>query len=172
MAIKDKMLNLEDVFSRKKSQREVAEFLLRKGIRISGGGKLFLGEVEISNAAIARALGLDRRVVTATINALLGDPKLKRIFTKLDSTLLLRDVAGELGFGAIEIIPTDAGSKGIIAGVAGIIADADISVRQIITDDPMFKNAEMIVVTERPVPGELIDRILEVAGVEKVIVLG
>lgn len=169
--ISQKMLNMENIFYRRKSQRKVAEFLLRRGIRISDEGKLFSGEIEISNAAIARALDLDRRVVTATVDAILAEPKLRRIFTRLDSTLLLRDVAPELNFGAIEIIPTDASSKGIIAGVTRIIADAGISVRQIITDDPMFKNAEMTVVTEKPIPRDLIDRILELPGIKKVIVL-
>lgn len=165
------MLNLENIFSQKKSQRKVAEFLLRKGIRISEEKKLFFGEIEISNSAIARAMDLDRRVVTATIDTILKEPRLKKIFGRLDSILLLRDVAPELNFGAIEIIPTDAASKGIIANVTRIIADAGISVRQITTDDPMFKNAEMTVVTEKPIPRELIDRILKLPEIKKVIVL-
>ncbi|MEA3255423.1 MAG: amino acid-binding protein [Candidatus Altiarchaeota archaeon] len=165
------MLNLENIFSRKKSQRKVAKFLLRKGIRVSGDKKLFFGGIGVSNTAVARVLELDRRVVSATVDAILKEPDLKKIFGKLNCTLLLGEVAPELGFGAIEIIPTDAASKGIIADVTRIIADANISVRQIITDDPMFENAEMTVVTEKPIPRELIDRILELSGVKKVIVL-
>ncbi|MFZ2455485.1 MAG: hypothetical protein WAX07_03310 [Candidatus Altiarchaeia archaeon] len=164
------MLNLEEVFPRKKSQRLVAEFLLQKGIRVSPDGGFYVGDIDVSSASIARSLDLDRRVVTEAADAIAKNPRLMRIFGKLNSTLVLKDVASELGFGAIELTVKDPSSKGIIAGVAKIIADADVSVRQITTSDPMFSNV-MTVVTEKPIPRELIDRILALPGVEKVIII-
>jgi len=169
--INNRMLNLEKIFSRKKGQGRVAEFMLRNAIRISEDGGILIGEVEIPHSSIARILGVDRRLIGETVNTILKNEKLKKIFTNLNSTLLLRDVAPELGFGAIEIIPEDAASRGIIASVSRIIADAGISIRQITTDDPMFQNAEMSVVTEKPLPRELIDEILKLPEVKKVIVL-
>jgi len=165
------MLNLEEVFLRKRSQRDVAEFLLTKGIRVSESGRFFSGEVEVPGASIARALDLDRRVVSSAAQIILNDPTLKKIFGKLNTTLLLKDVASEMGFGAIEFIPKDAASKGIIAGVAKVIAESGISIRQITTDDPMFDNPGMTIVTERPLPGEVIDKILALPEVKKVVVL-
>ncbi|RLI92127.1 MAG: hypothetical protein DRO89_02660 [Candidatus Altiarchaeales archaeon] len=165
------MLNIEKILSRKREQKRVAEFLLRNAIRVSGDGRLFSRNIEIPYTSIARVLDIDRRVIRATIDSILREPRLRRVFTKLDSTLLLRDVAPELGYGAIEIIPTDAASKGIIAGVARIIADSGISIRQIIAEDPMFKNAETTIITEKPLPRELIDEMLRVPGVRKVTVL-
>jgi predicted regulator of amino acid metabolism with ACT domain len=165
------MLNIEKILSRKREQKRVAESLLKKAIRISDDGKLFSGNLEIPYTSVAKVLEVDRRVVRETVNSILKEPKLRKIFTKLDSTLLLRDVAPELGFGAIEIIPTDASSKGIVAGVAKIITDSGISIRQIIAEDPMFENAETTVITEKPLPRELIDQLLKVSGVKKVIVL-
>ncbi len=165
------MLNLEEIFSRKKSQRMVAEFLLRNGIRVSEDRRISLRGVELNQSSLARVLGVDRRLVSSTVNLILQDSKLKKIFTRLDSTLLLRDVAPELGLGAIEIIPEDAKSKGIIAGVSRIIANAGISVRQITADDPMFSDAKMTIVTEKPLPRELIDEMLRIPGVKKIIVL-
>lgn len=165
------MLDLERKFGRKKAQLEVSEYLLRKGIRVSPEAGFFFGEVELSPSAIARALDIDRRVVSSTGEAIAKDPDLMKIFTKLGSTLLLRDVAPELGFGAIEVLPKDPSSRGIILGVVKIITDSGISIRQITTDDPMFSNAEMTVVTEKPIPKELIDRLLKLPEVEKVIVI-
>jgi hypothetical protein len=165
------MLDLESAFPRKKSQKQVAEFLLRKGIRVSEDRKFFFGDIEVSSAAIARSLDLDRRVVTEAAGTIVKTPKLSKVFAKLGTILLLRDVASEMGFGAIEIMVEDAASRGIIAGVTRIIADAGISIRQITADDPMFKNAEMTVVTEKPVPGELIEKIMKLPEVKKVIVL-
>jgi predicted regulator of amino acid metabolism with ACT domain len=164
------MLDLEEVFPRKKAQRQVAEFLLRKGIRVSPEGGFFVGDIDVSSAAIARSLDLDRRVVTEAADTIAKNSRLMKIFGKLNSTLVLKDVASELGYGAIELTVKDPSLKGIIAGVAKIIADADVSIRQITTSDPMFSNV-MTVVTEKPIPRELIDRILALPGVEKVIII-
>jgi len=165
------MLNIEKILSRKREQKRVAEFLLKNAIRVSGDGKLSSRNIEIPYTSIARVLDVDRRVIRATIDSILREPRLRRIFTKLDSTLLLRDVAPDLGYGAIEITPTDAASRGIIAGVARIIADSGISIRQITAEDPMFENAETTIITEKPLPRELIDEMLKVPGVRKVTVL-
>jgi predicted regulator of amino acid metabolism with ACT domain len=165
------MLKLEEVFPRKRSQRNVAEFLLKRGIRVSEDRRFFVGEVEVSGASIARALDLDRRVVCSAAEAIIKDPVLRDIFGKLSATLLLKDVAREMGFGAIEFIPKDASSKGIISSVAKVIAESGISIRQITTDDPMFDNPAMTIVTEKPLPGDVIDRILGLPEVKKVVVL-
>ena len=164
------MLNLDEVFLRKKSQRHVAEFLLRKGIRVSSDGRFFFGDIEVSSAALARSLDLDRRVVTGAADTILRNPSLMRIFSKLSSTLMLKDVAPEMGFGAIEITVGDPSSKGIIAGVAKIMADANVSIRQITTSDPLFSNV-LTVVTEKPISRGLIDGILALPEVEKVIII-
>jgi predicted regulator of amino acid metabolism with ACT domain len=165
------MLTLDKVFSRRRGQKRVAEFLLKNAVRVSGEGKLYAKEMEIPHTAVAKVLDVDRRVIKATVDAILAEPKLKKIYGKLDYALLLRDVAPDLGFGAIEIIPTDAAEKGIIAGVTKTIVDAGISIRQIISDDPMFPGAETTVITEKPLPRQLIDKMLKIRGVKKVIVI-
>lgn len=164
------MLNLEEVFPRKKAQRQVAEFLLRKGIRVSPEAKFYIGDIEVSSAAIARSLDLDRRVVTEAAEAIAANKRLIGVFGKLNSTLVLKDVAPEMGFGAIEITVKDPSTKGIVAGVAKLIAEAGISIRQVSTSDPMLSNV-MTVVTEKPIPRDLIDGILALSGVEKVIII-
>ncbi len=156
---------------RKKYQWRVANFFLKQGIKVGINGKIFFGEVEVPVSSIARVLEIDRRIVSSTIKAIVKDKKLHQIFSKLNSGLLLRDVAPELGFGAIEIIPEKAAAKGIIAGVTKIIADSGIAIRQLTAEDPMFENAEMSIVTEKPIPRKLIDEMLKIPGVMKVIVL-
>ncbi len=165
------LIDSDGVFSRRRGQGRVAEFILRCGLKVSEEGCLSFKGVLVSDSAVARVLNVDRRLIRATVDSILSDSRLRKIFGKLDSIVLLRDVAVELGFGAIEVIPTDAASRGIVANVARIIADAGLSARQITTDDPMFENAEMIIVTEKPIPRELIDKILDLPEVEKVVVL-
>ena len=144
--------------------------MLRNGISISRG-KLFLAGVELADVKVARALGIDRRVIKATVESIADDRRLRELYGKLGSTVLLKDVAPHLGFGAIEIVPKNASNRGIVASVAKVISDEGISIRQMITDDPMFSDAEMTVVTEKPIPRALIDRLLRISGVKKVVVV-
>ena len=160
---------LDDVFSSRRGQRRVAEFMLRNGISIKSG-KLFFSGVELADVKVARALDVDRRVVRTTIDSIEKDKRLKDLYGKLSSTVLLKDVAPVLGFGAIEIVPKNASTKGIVASVAKVISEEGISIRQMITDDPMFSDAEMTVVTEKPIPRALIDKLLAIRGVKKVVV--
>ncbi|MBD3387679.1 MAG: amino acid-binding protein [Candidatus Altiarchaeales archaeon] len=165
------MLDLEKAFSGKGAQRRVAEYLLRNGIRVSAEGELLAGEVEVSMISVSRVLEVDRRVVKSTVRTILGREKLRRIFENLAITPSLRELAPILGYGAIEIIPDDAAGKGIVAGVTNTLSNANIGIRQVIADDPMFDNPEMTVITENPIPRNMIDKLLRVRGVHKVVVL-
>jgi len=165
------VLDILGAFARRGGQRRVAEYLLKHGIRISPDSLLWAGEAEVSQVSIARILEVDRRVVKAAITAVVGSPKLMAVYSNLAVTPSLRNLAAVLGYGAIEIVPRDAKDKGIVAAVAAIISSSGIGIRQVIADDPMFDNPELTVVTEKPIPRGLIDRMLRVKGVQKVVVL-
>jgi uncharacterized protein len=165
------MLNLEKSFAGRGGQKRVAEYLLKHGIKVSQEGLLMAGEVEASQVSVARVLDIDRRVVKSAIESILADEKLRGIFMNLAVTPSLRDLSPILGFGAIEIIPTDAAGRGIVAGVTAAISNAGIGIRQVIADDPMFDNPELTVITEKPIPRSLIDKLLRIGGVKKVVVL-
>src|SRR6266550_3450683 len=82
----------------------------------------------------------------------------------------LRDVAPLMNWGAIEIVPTNASKPGILAGVTSIIAQAGISVRQVIMDDPeIVDDPHGFIVTEAPVPERLLPMIKQVDGVKSVV---
>lgn len=165
------MLDILGAFARRGGQRRVAEYLLKHGIRVSPDGLLLAGDAEVSHVSVARILEVDRRVVKSTITSIVGSPKLMAVYSNLSVTPSLRNVAPALGYGAIEIVPRDAQDKGIVAAVAAVISGAGIGIRQVIADDPMFDNPGLTVVTERPIPRGLIDRMLRVKGVQKVVVL-
>jgi predicted regulator of amino acid metabolism with ACT domain len=165
------MLDLEKAFSGRGGQRRVADYLLKHGIRVSPEGSLLAGELEVSQVSVSRVLDVDRRVVNSTIKSIMGDERLSSIYGNLSVTPSLRELASTLGYGAIEVIPTDAAGKGIVAGVTGVISRAEIGIRQVIADDPMFDNPELTIITEKPIPRTLIDKILKVKGVHKVVVL-
>ena len=151
------------------AQEKVAQLMVQYGLRVQGG-QIHAGPIEVSDTAIARAAGVDRRVVTATVKTIERNPEAIRFFERLMPVCHLGEVASLMGWGAIEIIPTSASKPGILAGVASAIAEAGISVRQVIVDDPeVSENPRAFIVTEQPVPERLLPRIKAVDGVKSVV---
>ena len=162
--------NIGEYFCGRREQKRVAEFLLKNAIRVCDS-KLFYKDVEVPFVSVARVLSTDRRVVKSTAESIMKSRELCEIYSRLDSSLVLRDVAPFLGFGAVEIIPTSASRKGIIAGITKIIVKSGIGIRQVTADDPMFPGAQTVVITEKPLPRKLIDKMLGIPGVKKIIVI-
>lgn len=153
-------------FAKLPAQARVAQLMLRYGFRVKGD-RVYCGEVALSETAIGRALDVDRRVVGATVQTIEENPELARIFARLWPVAHLREVAPSMGWGAIEIVPTDARTPGILAGVSSIIARASISIRQVIVDDPEVVDAPRgFIITDAPVPSELIPAMKAVEGVQ------
>lgn len=151
------------------SQRDVATVMLDQGLSVRDG-KVYCGNIEISDAALGRAAGVDRRVVRSTITKIESTPSLRSIFSKLNSMALLSDVAPEIGCSVIEIIPEDASEPGILADVTRIIFNAGISIRQAVVDDRGVKDdARLIVVLDGRLPPGQIPRLMSCHGVKSII---
>lgn len=161
---------LIDHFRRYPAQERVVRLMIQAGLRIRDN-KIHAGDVEVADTAVARAANVDRRIVRSTVETILKDPDLQEAFTRFLPTLHLKDVAPKLGCGVIEIIPTDANTPGILAGVSRVIAHADLNIRQAIVEDPeFFDQARLFVVTGERVPGDLIQPLQDVPGVRGVTV--
>jgi predicted regulator of amino acid metabolism with ACT domain len=143
--------------------------LLDQGLRVHGG-RIYSGEIEIGDVALGKAAGVDRRIVKAAVETIETSPELMRVFSKLRPTSFLKDVAVEMGWSAIEIIPSNASTPGIIADVTGIIATSGINIRQIIVSDPdLSTEPRLFIITESMVPPELIPRLKNCRGVKTII---
>lgn len=161
---------LIDHFRRYPAQERVVRLLIQHGLRLHDN-KIHAGDVEVADTAVARAANVDRRIVRSTVETILENPELRSVFTRFQPTLHQKDVAPRMGCGVIEIIPDDAGSFGILAGVSRVISDARISIRQAIVEDPDFtEEPKLFVVTEAAVPGSLIPILQGVPGVKGVTV--
>lgn len=159
---------LIEYFQRYPAQEKIARLLIRHGLSIKGGA-VYCGEVELSDSALGRAAGVDRRIVSATVQTIESNPELLSAFSRFQPTLHLKDVAPHLRWGVIEILPDNATRPGILAGVSSVIAREGISIRQAVVDDPDFSdNPRLFIVTERPVPPALIPEIQRVPGVRSV----
>ncbi len=161
---------LTDHFRRYPAQERVVRLLIQHGLRIHDG-KICAGEIEIADTSLARAAGVDRRIVRSTVETIQADHRLAEVFSRFGPTLHLKDVAPAMDYGVIEIIPLDASRPGILSGVSKVIAEHGLSVRQAIVEDPDFMDEpRLFVITEERVPGTLLQPLQEVPGVKGVTV--
>lgn len=156
-------------FDRYPSQRSVASVMLNQGLSVNEG-KVYCGDIEISDSSLGRAAGVDRRVVRATIERIESTPELLSIFSKLRCMALLSEVAPEIGCSVIEIIPKDASEPGILAEITHAIFYAGISIRQAVVDDRGVKDdARLIVVLDGQLPPTYIPTLKACRGVKSII---
>lgn len=161
---------LAKYFNKYPKRKKVAQKLLEYGLQVRDN-KIYCGEMELSNSKIARALNTDRQSIDYTIEVITKQPELNKVFSKLRPTCHLKDVAPEMKWGVIEIIPSDPSIPGILAEVATIIADNNISIRQAIVDDfELSEEPRLFIVAEKQIPGALIPKIRKAKGVKAVLI--
>ena len=157
-------------FNRYPKRRKLAQKLLEYGLKVRDN-KIYCGEIELSDSKIARAFDVDRRIIISTIKTITEKNDLRKVFSRLKPTCHLKDVAPEMNWGVIEIIPEDPSMPGILADVAKIVADAKVSIRQATVDDFEFSEApRLFIITEKQIPGIIIPKIREAKGVKAVII--
>ncbi|HXW36534.1 MAG TPA: hypothetical protein VEJ36_01330 [Nitrososphaerales archaeon] len=136
-------------FERQKVRPDIVKKMIECGIRVGDGDRLFVGDVEVGDLALARAVGVDRRVVRSTVVQIRKNHFLNGIFsniTPFGSSLV--SVVSKLGYSAI-VIEADQKRAGVIAAVARVLAEHDIVIRQALADDPdMVVDAKLTLVVE------------------------
>ncbi|UZE92593.1 MAG: amino acid-binding protein [Methanosarcinales archaeon] len=158
-------------FSKFPAQEKVIRLLIERGFQVNTEGKVVSGSIEIPHTQVAKEVGVDRRVVDATAELVLGDELLKKVLQNIKSVAFLKDVAPVLGLGVIIITPTDAREKGILGNVATIVAKHGVSIRQAITDDPYFTDGpKLTIITDTKIPGTLVDALTKIPSVKSVTV--
>ncbi len=147
----------------------VARVCVQNGLALRGN-RIYLNQTEIPAARLARAAGVDRRTVSETAQMINKDPTLRVIFENIQSAgLSLRGVAKPLGLGMVEITAQDPKAVGILAGASKLLADAGITIRQALVDDPeLVPDPKLTLITGRSIPGSLIQEMLKITGVAKV----
>lgn len=152
---------LEDFFAKARGRNVVATEFLRLGLSIDENAIIRVGSIEIPPVKIARALGVDRRVVIATAKAIAKDDRLLRIFCHLRPRAFMGNAAKELGFDSIQI-SADAKRKGVAAEATKILACDNVNIRQIITDDPeLFPDPVMTIIIDGKLNAKTIKKLKE-----------
>jgi hypothetical protein len=152
------------------SQRKVAKKLLEYGIRVSNG-VAYCGDIEQTDAGIARACEVDRRVVRTTLEHISSEPELDRIFSKLRPMLSMVDMAKEIDCSSIVIMPTDARIPGIIADVTTVLYNSGITLRQaMINDGGERERSTLQIVVDGKLPDNVIMLLRSCRGVDSVLI--
>jgi predicted regulator of amino acid metabolism with ACT domain len=148
---------------------KIARLCIENGLAIRDDG-IYLNQIEIPTARIARAAGVDRRTVVETVRMIQSDKGLRAIFGQLQSAgLSLRGVAKHLGLGVVEITAKDPKDVGILAGASKLLADAGISIRQALVDDPeLSPEPKLTLIGDTSVPGNIIPEMLKIKGVTRI----
>jgi len=156
-------------FEKFPARMSVATKIVEYGLSVGETGKIFCGDIEISDVAIARAVNVDRRSIKATVDVILQDEQLAKIFGNITPAgPLVKNVAKDLGFGIVEI-EAEAENPGIIAKATYLISNQGISIRQVHAGDPeLEENPRLTIITEKPMEGNLINEFLKIEGVKRV----
>jgi uncharacterized protein len=151
------------------SQQQVIRLLLERGFSVSDEGRVVSGGIEIPNTQIAREIGVDRRVVDSTTDAILKDEELRRIFQNISSIPSLMDLAPVLDLSVLTVEVRNADVPGIVATVTSLLADNDISIRQTISEDPEFTDdPRLYLVTDEDVPGDVLNELKNLEFVHRI----
>ncbi|MFD1685079.1 amino acid-binding protein [Halobellus litoreus] len=151
------------------SQQAVIRLLLERGFSVNDDGRVVSGGIEIPNTGIAREIDVDRRVVDSTTTAILDDEELRRIFQNISSIPSLMDLAPVLDLSVLTVEVNDAERPGIVAEITTRLADRDISIRQTISEDPEFTDdPKLYVVTDEPIPGDLLNELADLDFVHRI----
>jgi predicted regulator of amino acid metabolism with ACT domain len=148
--------SVEARFAGQRAKLKVVNSLLRLGISVDAKGGLCCGGIALAPAKIARALGVDRRVVIETAKDIAADSQLLPVFSALAPIANVSKAAKFFGHDTVEI-NADPNTVGLVAKVSGILARHKIGIRQIITDDPdLYPEPKMSVVVDGKLPQKAI----------------
>lgn len=163
---------IRKTFSENPKKLRVVQALLEFGYCIKEDGKIYssYGDIfiEIPYSKIAEALNVDRRVVINTVQSLLKNAALKPIFTGIKvAGPSFRNIAKLLGCGVVEI-HANSNEVGIIANVTELIKNENVSIRQILADDPaLYPEPKLTIITEKPITN-ITEKFLKVKGINSV----
>ena len=156
-------------FKKYPARIRVAEKMIELGLSINDDGKIYCGNLKISDKALATAADVDRRAIKSTIEVIKEDEELYNLFSNIiPAGTLLKNIAKNLDLGVIEI-EVGSESEGILAKTTTLITKKGIDIRQAYAEDTELQQTpSLIIITEEPVKGDLINEFLKIKGVTRV----
>ncbi|MBQ2226147.1 MAG: amino acid-binding protein [Methanobrevibacter sp.] len=160
---------INEKFRKYPARLRVAEKMIELGLSLNEDGKIYCGNLKISDKALATASNVDRRAIKSTIDVICEDEDLYNLFSNIiPAGTLLKNIAKNLDLGVIEI-EVGSESEGILANTTNLITKKGIDIRQAYAEDTeLQENPILTIITEEPVKGDLINEFLKIKGVTRV----
>ena len=160
---------INEKFKKYPARIRVAEKMIELGLSLSEDGKIYCGNLKISDKALATAADVDRRAIKSTIEVIREDEDLYNLFSNIiPAGTLLKNIAKNLELGVIEI-EVGSESEGILARTTSLITEKGIGIRQAYAEDTELQQSPLLtIITEEPVKGDLINEFLKIKGVTRV----
>ena len=159
---------VNEKFKDKPAKLKVAKLLMFNGLSVKDKS-IFCNEVEVPYASVARAAGVDQRVVKSLIEDISSDGFLSSAFSKFRATLNLVELAPALGYGVVEITAVNPKEEGIVAAVASAIASEKLSIKQVISEDPeLFEEPKLYIITDGPIPEKIIGELKKIGKIKSI----
>ena len=153
-----------------RSRIEVMKKMINIGISVNSDGQLMIDDLKINDTALASCVGVDRRVVRNTVNQILKDRKLNKIFKNLKPAgASLVEIAKYLGYSVL-IILADSYKSGIISDVSSIFAENNIVIRQALAEDShLSEEPQLIFIIQGTINSNIISKIKALKSVKGIV---
>ena len=160
---------INEKFKKYPARMKVAKKMIELGLSLNDDGKIYCGNLKISDKALAIAAEVDRRAIKSTIEIIQDDEYLYTIFNNiLPAGTLLKNIAKNLDLGVIEI-EVGAQNEGMLADITQIISKKRINIRQAYAEDnELEENPILTIITENPMNNDIISEFLKIKGVNRV----
>ena len=160
---------IEEKFKKYPARIRVAEKMIELGLSVQEDGKIYCGDLKISDKSLATAANVDRRAIKSTIDVIKKDKQLFDLFNNIiPAGTLLKNIAKIVNLGAIEI-EVGSNNEGVLAATTELISKKGINIRQAYAEDSELQNSPILtIITENPVDGDLLSEFLKIKGVNRV----
>ena len=160
---------IEEKFKKYPARIRVAEKMIELGLSVQEDGKIYCGNLKISDKALATSANVDRRAIKSTIDVIKEDKQLFDLFNNIiPAGTLLKNIAKIVNLGAIEI-EVGSNNEGVLAATTELISKKGINIRQAYAEDSELQNSPILtIITESPIDGDLLSEFLKIKGVNRV----
>ena len=160
---------IHEKFKKYPARIRVAEKMIELGLSVHEDGKIYCGNLKISDKALATAANVDRRAIKSTIEVINEDTELFDLFNNIiPAGTLLKNIAKIVDLGVIEI-EVGSDNEGVLAAATNLITNNGINIRQAYAEDSELQKYPILtVITNEPINGELINEFLKIKGVNRV----
>jgi predicted regulator of amino acid metabolism with ACT domain len=161
-----------EYFHESPARLKVAQSILAHGFHVESPGIVKCRSIRIPLKSIGDALGIDRRTVRSTTEAICSNPKLFEFFSRVQPAgPSLEKVSKVFGYGVVTVYVESPELPGILSEVASTIADYNVAIRQVIAEDvAIYKEPCLKIITQEPLSGSVIDSLRAIKGVSRVII--